>query len=125
MTIQIESEDVDEAAGAASSDPSPRKLLWDRKTEGGFPEVKELKRRVRDVIDPQRDLGHVDRGQTKVKTGEGDGEGSAAGEQTGLDSGQVRKVEEKEARVQKAKGDEEGKQGQEKQSEAERCEDCK
>lgn len=36
------------------------KILWDRKTEGGFPEVKELKRRVRDIIDPSRDLGHVD-----------------------------------------------------------------
>ncbi|CAK7263818.1 hypothetical protein SEPCBS119000_000691 [Sporothrix epigloea] len=36
-------------------------LLWDRKTEGGFPETKELKRRVRDVIEPGRDLGHVDR----------------------------------------------------------------
>ncbi|KAL7960762.1 Rdx family domain-containing protein [Trichoderma compactum] len=35
--------------------------LWDRKTDGGFPETKELKRRVRDVIDPSRDLGHVDR----------------------------------------------------------------
>ncbi|KAG4416834.1 hypothetical protein IFR04_010030 [Cadophora malorum] len=35
-------------------------LLWDRKAEGGFPETKELKRRVRDVIDPKRDLGHVD-----------------------------------------------------------------
>ncbi|KAJ4860385.1 rdx family domain-containing protein [Trichoderma breve] len=36
-------------------------VLWDRKTDGGFPETKELKRRVRDVIDPSRDLGHVDR----------------------------------------------------------------
>ncbi|KFY73387.1 hypothetical protein V499_06523 [Pseudogymnoascus sp. VKM F-103] len=36
------------------------KLLWDRKTEGGFPETKEIKRRVRDIIDPNRDLGHVD-----------------------------------------------------------------
>ncbi|KAI9707490.1 MAG: hypothetical protein M1836_000451 [Candelina mexicana] len=36
-------------------------ILWDRKVEGGFPEVKELKKRVRDVIDPSRDLGHVDR----------------------------------------------------------------
>ena len=35
--------------------------LWDRKTDGGFPETKELKRRVRDVIEPGRDLGHVDR----------------------------------------------------------------
>ncbi|KAG9238155.1 Rdx family-domain-containing protein [Amylocarpus encephaloides] len=35
-------------------------LLWDRKEEGGFPETKELKKRVRDVIDPTRNLGHVD-----------------------------------------------------------------
>ncbi|KAF8863759.1 hypothetical protein BDZ45DRAFT_712112 [Acephala macrosclerotiorum] len=35
-------------------------LLWDRKVDGGFPETKELKRRVRDIIDPSRDLGHVD-----------------------------------------------------------------
>ncbi|RDW71279.1 hypothetical protein BP6252_07842 [Coleophoma cylindrospora] len=38
-----------------------KSLLWDRKTEGGFPETKELKRRVRDIIDPARNLGHVDR----------------------------------------------------------------
>mgnify|MGYP005990056463 CR=1 FL=1 len=37
------------------------KVLWDRKTDGGFPETKELKRRVRDVIEPDRNLGHVDR----------------------------------------------------------------
>ncbi|KAK2593143.1 hypothetical protein QQS21_009153 [Conoideocrella luteorostrata] len=36
-------------------------VLWDRKLDGGFPETKELKRRVRDVVDPKRDLGHVDR----------------------------------------------------------------
>ncbi|EAW08214.1 SelT/SelW/SelH family protein [Aspergillus clavatus NRRL 1] len=36
-------------------------VLWDRKTEGGFPEVKVLKARVRNVIDPSRDLGHTDR----------------------------------------------------------------
>ncbi|KAI9166708.1 hypothetical protein HJFPF1_02822 [Paramyrothecium foliicola] len=36
-------------------------VLWDRKVDGGFPETKELKRRVRDVIEPGRDLGHVDR----------------------------------------------------------------
>lgn len=38
-----------------------RRVLWDRKADGGFPETKELKRRVRDVIEPGRDLGHVDR----------------------------------------------------------------
>jgi len=41
--------------------------LWDRKTEGGFPETKELKKRVRDIIDPGRDLGHVD-GRKKTPT---------------------------------------------------------
>ncbi|KAK6544248.1 hypothetical protein TWF694_000951 [Orbilia ellipsospora] len=34
--------------------------IWDRKRDGGFPETKELKKKVRDIIDPQRDLGHVD-----------------------------------------------------------------
>src|SRR5271163_3489496 len=36
-------------------------VVWDRKAEGGFPETKELKRRVRDVVEPGRGLGHVDR----------------------------------------------------------------
>lgn len=35
-------------------------LLWDRKAQGGFPESKQLKQRVRDVIVPDRDLGHSD-----------------------------------------------------------------
>lgn len=35
--------------------------LWDRKLDGGFPETKELKRRVRDFVEPGRNLGHVDR----------------------------------------------------------------
>jgi len=35
--------------------------IWERKTDGGFPEAKVLKQRVRDQIDPQRDLGHNDR----------------------------------------------------------------
>ncbi|KAL8874231.1 MAG: hypothetical protein Q9174_000423 [Haloplaca sp. 1 TL-2023] len=38
--------------------------LWNRKTDGGFPETKQLKKLVRDVIDPGRDLGHVDRHST-------------------------------------------------------------
>ena len=35
--------------------------IWERKRDGGFPEIKILKQKVRDVIDPERDLGHVDR----------------------------------------------------------------
>lgn len=34
--------------------------IWSRKDAGRFPEIKELKKLVRDVVAPQRDLGHVD-----------------------------------------------------------------
>lgn len=37
------------------------KPIFSRAQEGRFPEAKELKQRVRDVVDPQRDLGHSDR----------------------------------------------------------------
>ena len=36
-------------------------LVWERKRDGGFPGPKELKQRVRDIIEPGRDLGHTDR----------------------------------------------------------------
>lgn len=36
-------------------------VIWDRHQNQGFPELAELKRRVRDVIAPDRDLGHLDR----------------------------------------------------------------
>ncbi|KAK7445322.1 selT/selW/selH selenoprotein domain-containing protein [Colletotrichum acutatum] len=52
-------------AGATTTSST---ILWDRKTEGGFPETKELKRRLRDVIQPDRDLGHVDRKHSKPTT---------------------------------------------------------
>ena len=35
--------------------------IWERKRDGGFPDVKALKGRVRDRLDPGRDLGHLDR----------------------------------------------------------------
>lgn len=35
--------------------------LWDRTVDGGFPDARALKQRVRDRLDPGRDLGHVDR----------------------------------------------------------------
>jgi selenoprotein W-related protein len=35
--------------------------VWSRKAEGRFPELKELKQRLRDRISPDRDLGHSDR----------------------------------------------------------------
>lgn len=35
--------------------------VWDRVKEDGFPDIKQLKQRVRDVIDPERSLGHSDK----------------------------------------------------------------
>jgi selenoprotein W-related protein len=35
--------------------------IFSRAEQGRFPEAKELKQRVRDVVDPERDLGHSDR----------------------------------------------------------------
>jgi len=37
-----------------------RQVIWERKRDGGFPEAKVLKQRVRDTIDPNRSLGHSD-----------------------------------------------------------------
>ncbi|MDG1241431.1 MAG: SelT/SelW/SelH family protein [Opitutae bacterium] len=37
-------------------------VVWNRKDEGRFPEMKELKQRIRDEIAPERDLGHSDIG---------------------------------------------------------------
>ncbi|MFW0718263.1 SelT/SelW/SelH family protein [Pedobacter sp. N23S346] len=36
-------------------------LIFDRKEAGRFPEIKELKKLVRDHIDPEMNLGHTDR----------------------------------------------------------------
>ncbi|WP_308366275.1 MULTISPECIES: SelT/SelW/SelH family protein [unclassified Microbulbifer] len=36
-------------------------LIWERVRDGGFPGPKELKKRVRDLLFPERDLGHIDR----------------------------------------------------------------
>lgn len=48
-------------------------LIWERQRDGGFPDVKQLKQLVRDRIDPQRDLGHVDRldRSSSADTGQG------------------------------------------------------
>jgi selenoprotein W-related protein len=35
-------------------------VVWSRAAEGRFPELKELKQRLRDVIAPGRPLGHSD-----------------------------------------------------------------
>ncbi|KAF4983336.1 hypothetical protein FZEAL_1228 [Fusarium zealandicum] len=60
---------------AADAAEASTKVLWDRREDGGFPETKELKRRVRDVVEPGRDLGHVDRGKKDEKPREKEEEG--------------------------------------------------
>jgi selenoprotein W-related protein len=44
-------------------------LIWERKRDGGFPDAGELKRRVRDRLDPERPLGHVDRAKSSEQGG--------------------------------------------------------
>ncbi|TJZ71680.1 SelT/SelW/SelH family protein [Chitiniphilus eburneus] len=36
-------------------------LVWDRKRDEGFPQAAELKQKIRDLIAPDRPLGHSDR----------------------------------------------------------------
>ncbi len=36
-------------------------IVFDRKTVGHFPELKELKQMIRDIIAPEKSLGHSDK----------------------------------------------------------------
>ena len=36
-------------------------IVFDRKRHGGFAEIKEIKQMVRDVVNPEKSLGHSDR----------------------------------------------------------------
>ena len=49
------------STGGAFSIAVDDTTVWERKRDGGFPDVKTLKHRVRDRLDPDRDLGHIDR----------------------------------------------------------------
>lgn len=40
-------------------------LVFDRKREGHFPEIKELKQIIRDIAAPDKDLGHSDKKTTQ------------------------------------------------------------
>ena len=37
-----------------------RDLIWERGKKKSMPEIKELKRKIRDVVAPEKDLGHID-----------------------------------------------------------------
>jgi selenoprotein W-related protein len=45
-------------------------LVWSRAEQGRFPEMKELKQRVRDAVAPGKDLGHSD-ARSPLPPGEG------------------------------------------------------
>ena len=49
------------ATGGAFHIEVDGEIIWERKRDGGFPDAKTLKQRVRDRLAPGRDLGHVDR----------------------------------------------------------------
>ena len=54
-------------------------LIWDRKRDGGFPDIVELKRLVRDRVAPDKVLGHADRAAAQraaAEHQEGPGRGS-------------------------------------------------
>ncbi|KAK2834964.1 hypothetical protein FQN49_006738 [Arthroderma sp. PD_2] len=63
--------------------------LWDRKVDGGFPETKQLKALVRDIIDPSRDLGHIDRALVKGRVGGGEDQEQVQGQGQGQGQGQA------------------------------------
>jgi selT/selW/selH-like putative selenoprotein len=99
------------------------KVLWDRKVDGGFPETKVLKGRVRDVLDPSRGLGHTDRALGKDVGGSGGGKEVA--EEAGGAAG-VSGKKENEARGVDAEGNAEtSAQSGSGSGGGEECVDCK
>ncbi|KIK08584.1 hypothetical protein K443DRAFT_85093 [Laccaria amethystina LaAM-08-1] len=65
-TISLIPLNTDETAGRfrlwlSILDSQAPLLVWDRKVEGGFPELKVLKQRIRDLLQPGKDLGHSDK----------------------------------------------------------------
>jgi len=49
------------AAGGTFKIQVETKTIWDRAQDGGFPDIKELKQKIRDEVAPNKDLGHTDR----------------------------------------------------------------
>jgi len=50
-----------DATGGAFEVRVDGEIVWSRKEQGRFPDIKELKQLVRDRIAPSRSLGHSDR----------------------------------------------------------------
>lgn len=102
-----------ESASGTGGFNTARTVLWDRKTDGGFPETKELKRRVRDVIEPGRDLGHVDRNHARPAAAAAAAAGAAGA------AGEAKAGTGEQAQQQQQEGGAEKKAQQDKPSRAE------
>ena len=37
-----------------------REIIWERGKKKGMPDIKILKQKVRDIVSPSKDLGHID-----------------------------------------------------------------
>jgi predicted Rdx family selenoprotein len=58
FTVQLSY--VPHSASVGNNAAPSEVLIWDRKSEGGFPEAKILKQLIRNHIDPEKNLGHSD-----------------------------------------------------------------
>ena len=66
FTDEITSLTLQPGTGGIFNITANNQMVWNRKEEAGFPEITELKRRIRDVIAPERNLGHIDRKSIKI-----------------------------------------------------------
>lgn len=48
-------------------DGAAEQVIWDRSVEGAFPELPQLKARLRDVVAPDLALGHTDRAARRAE----------------------------------------------------------
>ena len=46
-------------------------MLWSRQAEGRFPDITEIKQRLRDRVAPGKDLGHSDSGAGRAREASG------------------------------------------------------
>jgi selenoprotein W-related protein len=51
---------IPDAAGGVFDVHIDGQLVWSRAEQHRFPEPKEIKQLVRDIVAPDRDLGHID-----------------------------------------------------------------
>lgn len=114
-----------------------RTVLWDRKVDGGFPETKVLKGRVRDLVEPGRGLGHTDRALRKgmdkqkeeekeCRKGDADGVAGVAGGSTSAPaSAPASAAAPAPAAVDASKKDAEGNAEGNVDDQAQDCQDCR